>query len=36
MVKCKAHEVLRNEAYAVRRSDEGCVQRRRWPFLGSL
>ena len=36
MVICKAHEVLRNEAYTVRRSDEGRVQRRRWPFLDSL
>ena len=29
MVRCKAHETLRNEAYTVRRSDEGhwvCVE----------
>ena len=37
MVICKAREILRNEAgLLVRRSDEGSVQRRRWPFLDSL
>jgi hypothetical protein len=24
MVRCKAHDILWNEAYTVRRSDEGC------------
>ena len=37
MVRCKGHDVLRNEAgLIVRRSDEGRVQRRRGPFIDSL
>jgi len=37
MVRCKAHAILRSEAYfTVRRSDEGFVQRRRGPFPDSL
>ena len=33
---CKAHEILWNEAYTVRRSDTGRVQRRRWAFMDGL
>ena len=33
---CKAREILRSEAYTVRRSDEGRVQRRRWAFWDGL
>ncbi len=37
MPRCKATEVLRNEAYfGVRRNDEGRGQRRRWAFFISL
>ena len=37
MFRCKAREILRNEAYVfVRRSDEGFAQRRRWSFSKSL
>jgi len=37
MVRCKAPEILRNEAYlAVRRNDEGSGERRRWPFFSNL
>jgi len=44
MVICKARETCPREsggpcpyeAYTVRRSDEGRVQRRRWPFIDSL
>lgn len=37
MPRCKAPEILRNEAYfAVRRNDEERGQRRRWAFLGNL
>jgi hypothetical protein len=36
MPRCKAPEILRNEAYLdVRRNDEGWGQRRRWAFLSS-
>jgi hypothetical protein len=35
-VPAKAGIQIDDEAYTVRRSDEGRVQRRRWPFLGSL
>ena len=37
MPRCKASEILRNEAYlGVRRNDEGSGQRRRWAFFTSL
>ena len=37
MPRCKAPEVLRNEAYLdVRRNDEGREKRSRWAFFSSL
>ena len=37
MARCKARDVLTNEAYSSeRRGGEGRAQRRRWPFLASL
>jgi hypothetical protein len=37
MPRCKAPEILRNEAYLdVRRNDEGLGKRSRWAFFSSL
>ena len=37
MPRCKAPEILRNEAYLdVRRNDEGLGKRRRWAFFSSV
>ena len=37
MPRCKASEILRNEAYLdVRRNDEGLGKRSRWAFFSGL
>ena len=37
MPRCKAPEILRNEAYLdVRRNDEGLGKRSRWAFFSNL